>query len=299
MILATFINPYGWRSWWEVFMQVTDSHLRWRVAEWQPAFFSFQPAFICFAVLSATFVFKYRKKLLLEENIIFYFLLFQALISIRQAPLWVMVAIPLTLKTLNYFYREIVKDKMSLARFYTVLKYFLPITFVVLPVQIILSLQQTKFLNENSFYPSKTISSVKALSNEGEIFAEYAWGGYLIWNLPKKKVFIDGRMPSWRWEANKEGESNNTIEDYIGIISGEKDYKNYFQKYHISVVVWPTRKPKTYSDKLDEVLSNKLSGLYKLLGMSKTGYYLTDNLSEDGWIKVYQDQITEVYMKPK
>lgn len=32
----------------------------------------------------------------------------------------------------------------------------------------------------------------------GNIFNTYEWGGYLIWKLPKMKVFVDGRMPAWK-----------------------------------------------------------------------------------------------------
>ena len=31
----------------------------------------------------------------------------------------------------------------------------------------------------------------------GNVFNAYEWGGYLIWKLPKFKMFTDGRMPSW------------------------------------------------------------------------------------------------------
>ncbi|MEK7611345.1 MAG: hypothetical protein AAB486_03170 [Patescibacteria group bacterium] len=31
----------------------------------------------------------------------------------------------------------------------------------------------------------------------GNIYAMYEWGGFLIWQLPKAKVFADGRTPAW------------------------------------------------------------------------------------------------------
>ena len=43
-------------------------------------------------------------------------------------------------------------------------------------------------------------SAVKYLSDEninGNIFDFYTWGGYLSWQLPDSKVFIDGRMDNF------------------------------------------------------------------------------------------------------
>ena len=30
------------------------------------------------------------------------------------------------------------------------------------------------------------------------MFNEYDWGGFLIWQFPEQKVFVDGRMPYWK-----------------------------------------------------------------------------------------------------
>jgi len=31
----------------------------------------------------------------------------------------------------------------------------------------------------------------------------YEWGGFLIWQKPNIKVFVDGRMPAWKDENGK------------------------------------------------------------------------------------------------
>jgi hypothetical protein len=31
----------------------------------------------------------------------------------------------------------------------------------------------------------------------------YEWGGFLIWQKPNVKVFVDGRMPAWKDENGK------------------------------------------------------------------------------------------------
>ena len=47
--------------------------------------------------------------------------------------------------------------------------------------------------------PLAAVQYLKANAQSGDlIFNDYNWGGYLIWNLPEYKVYIDGRMPSWQ-----------------------------------------------------------------------------------------------------
>ena len=50
------------------------------------------------------------------------------------------------------------------------------------------------------------------------ILNEYSWGGYLIWNAPEIKVFIDGRMPHW---IAPDGTS--AMKDYISIFLTKPD----------------------------------------------------------------------------
>jgi hypothetical protein len=58
-------------------------------------------------------------------------------------------------------------------------------------------------------YPYEAVQYLKENPIEGNMFNEYAWGGYLIWQLPEKKTFIDGRMPSWRVD------DESVFEEYI------------------------------------------------------------------------------------
>ncbi|PIZ66716.1 hypothetical protein COY13_04950, partial [Candidatus Roizmanbacteria bacterium CG_4_10_14_0_2_um_filter_36_35] len=49
-----------------------------------------------------------------------------------------------------------------------------------------------------SKYPCQAIKNYPKLS--GNVYAMYEWGGFLIWQKPTIKVFIDGRMPAWKDE---------------------------------------------------------------------------------------------------
>ncbi|MBU2577824.1 hypothetical protein KKA69_03245, partial [Patescibacteria group bacterium] len=46
-------------------------------------------------------------------------------------------------------------------------------------------------------YPYNALGYIKKNPLSGNMWNAYNWGGYLIWQLPQYKTFIDGRMTSW------------------------------------------------------------------------------------------------------
>ncbi|MFH0905549.1 MAG: hypothetical protein V1826_02405, partial [bacterium] len=49
-------------------------------------------------------------------------------------------------------------------------------------------------------YPIDAIQWAKANPDKigRKLFNEYDWGGFLVWQFPEQRVFVDGRMPFWR-----------------------------------------------------------------------------------------------------
>ena len=68
---------------------------------------------------------------------------------------------------------------------------------------------------------------------EGEGFSEYGWGGYLIWKMPEKKVFVDGRMPSWRWDPADKTQSSWAFKDYRKIME-KADFEDFFNAFAVT-----------------------------------------------------------------
>jgi hypothetical protein len=61
-VVVTLVNPYGWRLWGEVWMQISDSSLRWRITEWMPAIFFLNFSYLVLIVLSGAMIIGFRKK---------------------------------------------------------------------------------------------------------------------------------------------------------------------------------------------------------------------------------------------
>jgi hypothetical protein len=292
-LLTTFINPYGSRLWGEVFMQLSDTTLRWRIFEWMPPINFFNLSFMALLTLSFMLIVRYRKLLKLELLGLYAFFLMQGLMSSRHIPLWTIITLPIVSETIYLLYSEVRNVKYGEERFIKLFKYISIGVFIIFTIQSLYSSFARSSLSEKYFYPKKAVDYLKGNLPENEIFSDYGWGGYLIWKLPEKKVFIDGRMPSWRWNFQSGKESSYVMEEYLNVLSGEVNYKDVFKKYNVDTVLLPVEKRETFIDQLDKKFRKLLGRFNK----KKLDFIFFDELEKDDWIKVYSDDTAVIYEK--
>ena len=146
-------------------------------------------------------------------------------------------------------------------------------------------------LGGESFYPDSAVSYLSQNMPDGEIFSTYGWGGYLVWKLPEKKVYINGWMPLWSRDNAPEGESKNAFRDYLDLTSGDLEYRSEFEKYNIDTVLWTQTRDRTRLERFVEDLLETLSI------KDKSGYSLIKELEADGWVRVYQDNVAVIYQR--
>jgi len=90
-------------------------------------------------------------------------------------------------------------------------------------------------MSKSNFYPQAASQHLNKISH-GQIFSSYNWGGYLI-GQNHYPLFIDGRMPSYNWQA-PQGELNNAFTTYSIITQGNQ-VELYFHQFNIQTVLWP------------------------------------------------------------
>jgi len=275
-----------------VWSSISDANLRWKIAEWMPALTMFDVAMVFLISLSVTFIWKYRKKFNYFELILYFLLLFQAIGSRRQLPLWAIVALPLTSKGIFYFWQDSVKIKGAGVKFGKVYKIAWLLVLFVFFFQAFFALKEALYIGKGSFYPTQAVSYLSQNLPDGEIFSDYGWGGYLILNLPQKKVFIDGRMPSWRWDKYPDSELSSTFDTYNSILKGETDYKEIFSKFSIDTVLTPKDTKSSASN-----FYNKAENFLTLFGWEKNDFNFLEELEKSGWIKVFEDEVAVIYIK--
>ena len=288
----SFINPYKIRIWEEIINQSSDQSLRWTISEWMPSLFTFYPALWIYVAISSVLVFIQRKFLTTFEKLLFVVLLVAGLSSIRHMALWAIVALPITYKNLFTFQKKISKIKYGKKRFHKACAFLIMLTIVVSITHVLIKWDNLFTYSEKGFYPYNATLFLRENPRSGQLLSSYGWGGYLIWKLPDKKVFIDGRMPSWRNEYAPIGESKNAFKDYNELMIGIADFEKVTKKYSIDTILLPSRKvdKKNFIKNIDKALS-RLINKEEL----KAGIYT--NLEKNGWEIVYQDDISIIYRK--
>jgi len=111
--------------------------------------------------------------------------------------------------------------------------------------------------------------AAKYLKNQPDvcknIFNTYEWGGYLTWQLPQRKLFVDGRMPAW---PTPEGKSPYTV--YLEILQTKPGFNEKLLRYGADCIFIL---PNTFLD----------------LELKKDKSY--------PWKLIYQDPVSVIYQK--
>jgi hypothetical protein len=111
-------------------------------------------------------------------------------------------------------------------------------------------------------YPCEVLNKYPQLS--GNIYASYEYGGFMIWQKPNSKVFVDGRMSAW-----DNGSGEYAYQTYLKILQTQPGW--------------------------NEILKDNKTD-YLLIGQ---GTFLDLLLDEDaksyGWEKVYENEAHAVF----
>jgi len=259
---STLLNPYGWRMWWEVWMQLTDFELKWRIQEWQPGLITLNISYLFYCALFLSLFIKYWKKISLFNRIITLSFFLLSLSAMRNIPLFLISSFLVYLQMWCYLEADIhhcmKKQFIRLQNIIIILCFFVGFTHICYDISLIQPL--------NKVYPVAAVNFITKNKIEGRVFAEYAWGGYLIWKAPLIKIFIDGRMPSWRWKQTDPHQSNDSAKEYFYITRKYPSFEPYRKKYDISYVLIKKGDKKNIFASYKKLYEDNICFLYKIDG---------------------------------
>jgi hypothetical protein len=89
----------------------------------------------------------------------------------------------------------------------------------------------------DEFFPTSAIRYLNAHPQEGNMFNQYEWGGYLEWKLPAVKTFIDSRTDIFEYKG--------VLIDYVAI-SNLNLSQELLDKYKIEYILYRASSPLTY-----------------------------------------------------
>lgn len=247
-----FMNPYGFR----LVIYPLDLAFRQKtnvehVAEWVSINFHDLRGKIVIAILIILLlsVLMRPRRWTLTETTIAIFALYSGLTYVRFLCLLGLVIAPVLAKTLDFVppYRKDLDTPVVN-------------TFVILLMVVGLIWyrpSEAQLQNRiNDQYPTGAISYLRSHPPVGPIVNYYLWGGFINWENPNLKVFIDGRADIFDY--------NGVFTDYIKLL-GLVHPNDILDKYHAQYVLFPPGEPLTYelqqSSKWKTVYSDRNSAL--------------------------------------
>ncbi len=156
-------------------------------------------------------------------------------------------------------------------------------------------LLETKIVNDpfasfKNSYPYEAVNFLKKHSeyNSLKLFSEYNWGGYLVWMLPEKKLFISGQLPQQPFAGR------TLLEEYLEFYKKER-VKIKLDQYNINLVLINNKKryiklnwfEKYFLYLNEEEINNYENNLKNYLDTSPS------------WQLAYSDNLSNIYVRKR
>ncbi|MFH1838115.1 MAG: hypothetical protein ABH808_01290 [Candidatus Kuenenbacteria bacterium] len=296
-ILITFLTPYGLELYKFLLGGYSNTFYMTNIQEWLPLY-SFPilywqilyTAFVATVIL-LSIIYAKQKKINLWEILILLFFIFLAFKSKRHFPLLFIVSFPMVIKffTDSFDFKEIFKKfpkKLFLVKSYLIIVFIL----IIISQFVKINFTPNPFLSFNNDYPQKAVVFLKNNPQYDNLnfFNPYGWGGYLIWTLPERKLFIDGRLPQYSFK------NHTFLEEYLEFFDKEK-LENKLTEYNINLVLLDVKEKKYKFNWFEKYF---LDFNEDEINKSANENFLRDYLnSSNEWEKVYNDKISNIYVK--
>lgn len=240
MFLFGLFNPLGIRIYSYPFQTVAIKSLQNYIQEWQTPNFhwiSTQP-FIWITILLIAALGFSNKKITITDFLKISIFFYLALLAGRNLALFAVVAPPVIISNLsevgvsrNIFpFPEHSSAKSFSPRAQTWINwgiFGLLLFGAVVKVYTVFPAE----VNEKAFqklFPVEIVSHIKKIPVQGELFNSYNWGGYILWALPERKVFIDGRTDLYNDEI---------INEWLKVVQFKPGWEDVLKKWNIQLIL--------------------------------------------------------------
>lgn len=82
----------------------------------------------------------------------------------------------------------------------------------------------------DSQFPLEMTDYLKTHPKQGNLFNDYGWGGFVLWQIPEQKVFIDGRLDVYR---------KKITDDYFKVLKLQPGWQDVIRNYDITRMLLP------------------------------------------------------------
>lgn len=232
-IAALFVNPFGWKLVLYpldlAFRQTLNVGL---ISEWASVNFNDLRGIYVLVAIAAVFVLALipRRPWRIDDALLVAFAVFCGLKHIRFLVLTGIVLPPIVapqiprLSTYDVGHERRFLNGLIVASVCGMLVFWFPSN----------QLLQSEI---NQFFPSRAVSYVREHHLKGNIFNQYEWGGYLEWQIPELKVFVDSRTDIF--------EHKGVLGDYLAVVNIYNS-QQILDEYHIDHVLFSSNSALAY-----------------------------------------------------
>jgi hypothetical protein len=235
--VLTFVNPYGWRLYQEIFLSLSDRFMLETLHEWQPLSLQTYAGQLYAGYLvglGAAMGMGYRRIEPIRWVVLAVFLGL-SFRHWRNIPFFLIVSLPLAAEVLQMIALRAMAWMPAAARHPK--KWSLAAAFIVAIglsalspehlTRVVRSGLAAEEFFRNTSYPIEAVQWVKANRDRvgARMFNEYGHGGFLLWWLPGERIFIDGRMPAWRIGGR------HIFKDYLALTNWDPPALGVLDKY--------------------------------------------------------------------
>ncbi|MFC1790245.1 hypothetical protein ACFLZP_02035 [Patescibacteria group bacterium] len=205
--LMTLVNPYGFKLYGQVLGMGTNQFALKHNLDWLPLIRPTGPSVLAAGLLymGLGLILFFQSRVEMREKIMLLLLFFLSLKMNRFAPALVVVWIPALIIFIQDLIRKAPEVFKKLRPGLVFFGLFLVGVLSVLGGNFLVRMKEA-YQDESAFaremplpyrYPDGAVEYIKNNPVPERIFNDYNWGGYLIWKLPERKFFIDGRMDNF------------------------------------------------------------------------------------------------------
>jgi hypothetical protein len=170
-----------------------------------------------------------------------------ALISVRNIPLFGLTALPILALHLDSLWRRLPDPRGLRASFEITAATTRTLPWVV-PVAALLvllaaargrvgSLQLIRNEFAPDVFPVAAVTAARSHRLEGQLFSEFAWGGYVLYAWPEQRIFIDGGTDFF---------GEDVFRQYVQIKQMSPGWRDVLDQYRISLMLLERDRPFTY-----------------------------------------------------
>lgn len=243
-VAVTILNPYGIYLWKTILNDASSLLIKNNIQEWQAPNTHTEVGLMLliftFCLWLSSRVTEARLRL--SEGLALLTFLTLAFSAVRHIPLLVALAAPVMAEAGS---TKLVIHAFDTTKAVCLFLILLILTWgsAVIPKTVATTLDW-RLLTDGAGYPRKAVEWLREHPQEGTIFNHYGWGGFLIWQLPEVKTFIDGRMCGWQTTDKP------VFANYLDVIKMKADFERIWEKYDVTWVLIEQNTPLAHYLKL-------------------------------------------------